>query len=312
MTETSALSAGAAAVPAARARAARTKSRRRSITAYLFLTPYLLLLLAFGVFPVGYAIGLSFFDTISGSFAGLMNYELALDDFRLGQSFVNVITYVAMWVSLMIVGVVALATIIDLMPRRLGTTVRTVTFLPSAVTSAAVVVLWLFLLDPQVSPFKAVYGLLGWENRFQVFDSIGFAGVFTLMAFFAYAGGWIVVLHGALTALPGEVMEAGRVDGCRPVTLALRVKIPMIWRTVALMAVLSIANGLQLFVEPQLLGLAGPQLARNDWSLNQLAYQYAFALGDFGVSAALSTMILALSVSIALWIVFATRFYRID
>ena len=78
------------------------------------------------------------------------------------------------------------------------------------------------------------------------------------------------------------------------------------------MAVLSLANGLQLFVEPQLLGLAGPQLARNDWSLNQLAYQYAFALGDFGVSAALSTMILMLSVSIALWIVLATKFYRID
>ena len=78
------------------------------------------------------------------------------------------------------------------------------------------------------------------------------------------------------------------------------------------MAVLSIANGLQLFVEPHLLGLAGPQLARNDWSLNQLAYQYAFSLGDFGVSAALSTITLALAMSIALWIVLGTRFYRID
>ena len=291
----------------------RTKSRRRrTLTAYLFLAPYLVLLAMFGIFPVGYAVGLSFFDTISGAFAGFMNYELALRDFRLGQSFVNVLTYVATWVSLMIVGVVTLAVIIDLVPRRLGTALRTVYFLPGAVTSAAIVVLWLFILDPEVSPFQAVFDVLGWANRFQVIDAIGLAGVFTLMAFFAYAGGWIVVMHGALTALPGDVMEAARIDGCRPVQLAMRIKIPMIWRSIALMAVLSIANGLQLFVEPQLLGLAGPQLARNDWSLNQLAYQYAFALGDFGVSAALSTMILTLSVSIALWIVFATRFYRID
>lgn len=297
---------------ARRARALRARNRRKTRTAYLFLLPYLALLLLFGVFPVGYAVGLSFFDTLSGSFSGLTNYRLALDDFRLGQSFINVISYVVMWVSLMVIGTVTLASIIDVMPRRLGTTVRTVFFLPGAVTSAAIVVLWLFILDPQVSPFKAVFDLFGWENRFQVIDTLGLAGVFTLMAFFAYAGGWIVVLHGALTVLPGEVMEAARIDGCRPVKLALRIKIPMIWRSIALMAVLSIANGLQLFVEPQLLGLAGPQLARNDWSLNQLAYQYAFLMGDFGVSAALSTMILMLSVSIALWIVFATKFYRID
>ena len=152
-----------------RARAARAKSRRKTKTAYLF-----------------YAIGLSFFDTISGAFAGLSNYQLALDDFRLGQSLLNVGTYVLMWVSLMVVGVVVLASIIDVMPRWLGTTVRTVYFLPGAVTSAAIVVLWLFILDPQVSPFSFVFSLVGWENRFQVIDSIGLAGVFTLMAFFAF------------------------------------------------------------------------------------------------------------------------------
>lgn len=296
----------------AREKSRTQKKRRKSLIAYLFLLPYLILLAMFGMFPVAYAVGLSFFDTISNEFSGLTNYGLALQDFRLGQSFWNVLSYVTMWVSLMVVGVVTLAAIIDLMPRRLGTVVRTVYFLPGAVTSAAIVVLWLFLLDPLVSPFRPAYEVLGLENRFEIFDTIGFAGVFTLMAFFAYAGGWIVVLHGALTGLPGDVMEAARIDGCRPVSLALRIKIPMIWRSIALMAVLSIANGLQLFVEPQLLGLAGPQLARNDWSLNQLAYQYAFSLGDFGVSAALSTMILVMSVSIALWIVFATKFYRID
>jgi multiple sugar transport system permease protein len=286
--------------------------RKRTLTAYLFLVPYLVLLGMFGIFPVGYAVGLSFFDTITGGFSGLTNYELALADFRLGQSFFNVLTYVALWVSLMLVGVVTLAATIDLMPRPLGAIVRTVYFLPGAVTSAAIVVLWLFILDPDVSPFQSVFDVLGWKNRFQVIEAIGLSGVFTLMAFFAYAGGWIVVMHGALTTLRGDVIEAARIDGCRPISLAIRIKIPMIWRSIALMAVLSIANGLQLFVEPQLLGLAGPQLARNDWSPNQLAYQYAFSLGDFGVSAALSTMVLAVSISIALWIVFATRFYRID
>ncbi|MCR9195940.1 MAG: sugar ABC transporter permease [Hyphomonas sp.] len=291
------------------ARAAR-KRRRNVLVCYLFLAPYLVLLLLFGILPISYAFGLSFFDTFTGAFAGLENYVSAISDFRLGRSFANVGTYVVLWVSLMLVGVAALALIVDAMPQRAGVAARTVFFLPGAVTSAAIVVLWLFLLDPAVSPFGPVFALMGAENRFHVFETIGFAGVFTLMAFFAYAGGWIVVMHGALISLPGDVLDAGRVDGCRPTGLALFVKLPMIWRTMTLMAVLSLANGLQLFVEPQLLGLAGPQLARNDWAPNQLAYQYAFLMGDFGVSAALSTMILAVSLAIALWIVLATRFYR--
>jgi multiple sugar transport system permease protein len=58
--------------------------------------------------------------------------------------------------------------------------------------------------------------------------------------------------------------------------------------------------------------LAGPQSAQNDWSLNQMAFQYAFRMGDFGASAALSTMLVGTSIIIALVIVFATRFYKID
>lgn len=295
-----------------RARMAARKRRRHVLTCYLFLAPFLVLLCLFALFPVLYAIGLSFFDTFSNSFAGLENYRRAIADFRFGQSVANVTLYVVLWVSLMILGVVLLALVVDALPPRLGVATRTVFFLPGAVTSAAIVVLWLFLLDPAVSPFGPALALLGAENRFQVFETISFAGVFTMMAFFAYAGGWIVVLHGALSTLPGDVLDAARVDGGSRTTLALRIKVPMVWRTVMLMAVLSIANGMQLFVEPQLLGLAGPQLARNDWAPNQLAYQYAFLMGDFGVSAALSSMILLAALCIALWIVFATRFYRIS
>ena len=107
-------------------------------------------------------------------------------------------------------------------------------------------------------------------------------------------------------------MEAARVDGANRLQLAALIKLPMIWRSLVLMGILSFAGGLQLFVEPQLMALAGPQFARNDWSLNQMAFQYAFSMGDFGASAALSTLLVGSSIIIALVIVFATRFYKLD
>lgn len=297
---------------ATRAVKVRRKAMRDTRMSYLLLAPYLVLLFMFGVFPVAYAFGLSFFDTIEMEFWGLTNYEFVFNDFRVPASVVNVLTFVAIWVAMTMIGVAALSLMLDSIGRRAANTLRTIYFLPGAVTSSAVVVLWLFLLDPSVSPFQPVMHGVGWLTRADVISSFGLAGIFAIMAYFSASGGWIVVFGGALASLPGEVMEAARVDGANRFQLAIRIKLPMIWRSLVLMGILSFAAGLQIFVEPQLLGLGGQQFAQSDWSLNQMAFQYAFRMGDFGASAALSTLLVGASIVIALVIVFATKFYKVD
>ncbi len=295
-----------------RAREAKRKARRDTRMSYLLLLPYLLLLIMFGLFPIAYAFGLSFFDTIGMVFWGITNYQFVFNDFRIPASVANVLGFVAIWVTMTIVGVTILSLMLDSVGRRAATTLRTIFFLPGAVTSSAIVVLWLFVLDPSVSPFQPALHLFGWVTRADVISGVGLAGIFAIMAYFSASGGWIVVFGGALSSLPTEVMEAARIDGAGRLQLATRIKLPMIWRSIILMGILSFAGGLQLFVEPQLMGLAGPQFAQNDWSLNQMAFQYAFRMGDFGSSAALSTLLVGASIIIALVIVFATKFYKLD
>jgi len=295
-----------------RARAERRLKRRETLASYLFLAPYLVLLCMFGVFPVFYAFGLSFFDTIEGAFYGLANYQFILADFRLPRATVNVLSFVVQWVTLTVLGVTAISLLLDDIARRAATTLRTIVFLPGALISSALVVVWLFILDPLVSPFGPVLGLAGWTSLQTVVAGVGYATIFAVMAFFATSGGWVVVIGGALSSLPVEVKEAARVDGAKPWQLALRIKLPMIWRSIVLMAILSFAAGIQIFVEPQLMGLAGAQFTQSDWSLNQLAFQYAFRMGDFGASAALSTVLVGISLAIALVIIFVTKFYKTD
>lgn len=295
----------------ARTRAERSKARRQAGIAYLFLFPFLILLIIFGVLPVAYALVLSFLDTVDMVFWGFKNYIFVLEDFRLLQSIKNVSAFVSIWVLLTVLGVLALSLILDSVGRRSATVMRIIFFLPGAVTSSAVVVLWLFMLDPTVSPFQPLYGLLNWTTKQEVISGFGLASLFALMAFFAHSGGWIVVLGGVLSGLPTEVMEAARIDGAKQFQLAIRIKAPMIWRSLVLMAILSIAAGLQIFVEPQLMALSGLQFDQPDWSLNQLAFQYAFAMGDFGASAALSTLLVGVSIAFALFIIFRTKFYSV-
>lgn len=295
-----------------RRRAARKRSRRETAVSYAFLVPYLILLVMFGLFPVCYAFGLSFFDTIGGTFWWFTNYATAFADFRLGPAALNVLSYVVIWVAITVVGVLALSLILDTLGRRSATTLRTIFFLPGAITSSAAVVLWLFMLDPLVSPFQPLFHLFGWSSRQNVVGGVGFATIFAIMGYFAGSGGWIVVFGGALSGISSELSEAARIDGASRWQIATRIKLPIIWRSVGLMAILCFAGGLQIFVEPQLMSLGGSQFSLVDWSINQLSFLYAFQMGDFGTSAALSTMLLIASIAIALIIIFATKFYKID
>ncbi|MCV6591578.1 MAG: sugar ABC transporter permease [Silicimonas sp.] len=290
------------------------KKRRRDDRFFVLamLSPYLALLMFFGVAPVAHALLLSFMDTIDWVFWGFTNYKFVLEDFRLTEAIMNVFSYVAIWLTMMVVGIAGLALLLDALPRRPAAILRTSFFLPGAITSSAIVILWLFLLDPAVSPYGGLFEALGWENRRQVVGHLGYPLVFALMAYLAYSGGWIVVIGGALKGISGEVIEAARVDGATGVQIATRIKLPMVWRSLALMAILSFANGIQMFVEPQLMALAGSTYSRPDWSVNQLAFQYAFNLGDFGASAAMSSMLLGVAIFISLCVVFGTRFYKMD
>ena len=123
----------------------------------------------FAVFPVLYAFGLSFFDTIDYVFWGLTNYRAALDDYRLLPAIKNVLSFVTIWITLMVIGVTVLSLFLDTLKERTATIIRTVYYIPGAIASSAVVVLWLFLLEPQVSPFNFIFDLVGWENRQHTF-----------------------------------------------------------------------------------------------------------------------------------------------
>ena len=158
-------------------------ARRRILVAYALLTPYLLLMIMFAVFPVLYALGLSFFDTFDMVFWGLTNYKEALSVYRLVPAIWNVLQYVLVWVSMMVIGVTLLALLLDTLSLRAAAIVRSVYFIPGAIASSAAVVLWLFLLDPIVSPFGWLYELVGWENRQSTINGMGEVWIFALMGF---------------------------------------------------------------------------------------------------------------------------------
>jgi multiple sugar transport system permease protein len=294
--------------------------RRRHLTSYLLVLPYVLVMAAFGLGPGLYALMLSFADFSTGlpSYfaAGFSNYLAVFKDFRFAFTMRNIAEFLVISVPLGIAMVVILAILLQMRPGRWSTALRTLYFTAGAVTGPVLVLLAIFMLDPSISPFQDLLKAMGFNLLNDVIYPGSLPVIFTLMGFFVGAGLWIAIHYGALEGIPKEVIEAATMDGCNAWQIALHIKLPLIRPYVIYQFIVIFALNVQLFVEPQILaggnnlGVGGNVPAV--WSPNQLAYNFAFELGNFGAASALSLMLLAIGLVAAYLIIRWTGFFNIE
>jgi multiple sugar transport system permease protein len=266
---------------------------------YVFVSGYVALLLAFGILPASYALYLSL-TKLNGTFEGLGNFRKVADDFRFWPDVRHVAAYLAIWLVSLMILVVTLALIVHaIRVRWLSTTARFLFYIPGALAGASSVLLWIFVLDPSASPIGWLLRLFGYHTFVQTIAPSHLPVVFAIIAFWTGAGGWILIMYGALNNIGTDIMEAARIDGASAVQIALRIQLPLLRKWITYMAVLSLAAGTQLFTEPQLVSQASIGVVSNDYSLNQLAYLYAFQQNDFNGSAALSVLLLLVSLGLS-------------
>lgn len=285
-------------------RGPQSGARAQSFAAYVFCSGYVLLLLVFGVLPMIFALYLSF--TKSGQFVGLDNYVKAVGDFRFLPAVQHVAAFLVIWVVTLTVLVTLLALIVHAVRVRwLSSTTRFLFFIPGAFAGAASVMLWLFLLNPSVSPVSFVLKWFGYTNFVQAIDLNNLPLIFTVIAFWTGAGAWIIIMYAALHNISNEIMEAARCDGASAIKTAWYIQLPLIRKWIAYMVVISVAVGTQLFAEPKILAQASRNQIPKHYSLNQLAYVTAFGpQADFNSSAAISMMLLVVAAGLAAFFVF--------
>jgi multiple sugar transport system permease protein len=291
---------------------ARSKHSGRSTpVALAFAAPYLVLLLAFGFGPTLYAVYESVTELPSGSGLGLGNYASVFKDFRFWPGVAHVGIFMAIWIPVMVGGALLFALLLHEKVGRLSGALRLIYFLPGAVTGSAAVLLWYFMLSPQLSPFAPALHALGMNTNNDVFQAGHLAPIFALVAFTTGVGGWIVIMFGALQSVSHEVLEAATVDGAGPIRIAWAIKLPLMSKYIVYMLILCFAAALQIFVEPSLFyGIT--KAGSGWWSLNQLGYSFAFDQGAFGQAATVSVVLLLLSGVAALIFVLRSNFFATE
>lgn len=285
---------------------------RRATPAWRFLALYLVVLTIFGVAPAVYGLYQAFIVTsaVGGpTFSLVQNFSDVIGDYRLPTASLHVLLYLLLWLPLELVIVFGLALAIDARRTRFAALTRFVAYVPGAVTGSAAALLWLFMFSPAVSPIGPILSALSGKQTFLSDQSLPI--VLAVMGISAGAGGWIVVLYGALTAIPKEIIESAVLDGASAWQIARLIKLPLIRGYIIFILVVSLAQGFQVFVEPTVLATGATGQISTTWSINQLAYSYATDQSNYGRAAALSILLLLVCVGLAVLILKKTNFYQV-
>src|SRR5687768_11874686 len=284
--------------------------------AYTSLAPLLLYMGLFTLFPILWAVVLSFFDYTpiregsgflglggANPFIGIDNYiELftgtskPAEVFRLAVK--NTFLFTALVLPLNLAVTLPLAVILESISERFRTMFRAIYFLPAISSSVALVTIWAYMYAPGWGllsiMFKAV-GLVPPKSWLQDPNAVYF-GVPLAMICVVVAHVWqdfgynLVIFVAALQSIPKTLREAARVDGANVWQEFWLIVVPLLRRTVLLTSVLTVISSLQIFVIFQLLTRGGPQNQTQTMLLSIYENAFRFA-NNLGLSAAMSMIL---------------------
>lgn len=300
-----------------RARRARRRNHRRAEArgAWVLSAPYLVLLLVGGVIPILYAVITALQTPPTPlnpqvGFGGLESFATVITDFRFLRTFVNIGSVLIIWLPIMMIGIIGLALLVHASPGRFGNVMRFIYYLPGALAGVANFVLWVYLLNPASSPIRGFWHALGLTDiKSVVLSGQNLSFILAAMLFFQGVGTWIVIVNGGLNGIAEEVLEAARIDGAGAWQIAWSVKLPIIRPWIGYAALMNLAYGFQLFLEPVLLDQVASNALPDQYSPNQLGYAFAFSNYNFPAAAAMSLILLALTMAIGLVIVFKSGLF---
>ena len=205
----------------------------------LFLWPMVAAFVIGFVWPFLQGLFLSFtqFKTTSKwTWVNIENYVKAFKD----ESFMYSFGYTALYaiVSLVLINVLAFTIAYALTQKIRGANLfRTVFFMPNLIGGIVLGYIWSMIFDGVLS----AYGESILTN-----STWGFWGLIILMCW-QQIGYMMIIYIAGLQAVPGDMLEAARIDGANGSQTLFRVIIPNVMPSITICMFLSLTNGFKLF-----------------------------------------------------------------
>ncbi len=236
---------------------------RPQVRPWIWVGPALLFVIGFLLLPA-VATFIQSFENNSGAFLGLKNYADQLGGFPSGGAWVAIRNSIIVWLILSMVFVLAFGLAMAVLFDRVGyeTIVKSLIFMPMAISSVASGVIWKFMYwyqppgETQTGTMNAIVTFFHhdpvawlqdqWPAGIAILNNLALIAVAT----WGLTGFSMVILSAALKGIPGELLEAARVDGAGEITIFRRVIFPLMMPTVVVVATTLVIFAIKVFDVP--------------------------------------------------------------
>ncbi|MEH1167525.1 sugar ABC transporter permease [Micromonospora sp. CPCC 205539] len=278
----------------------RRPKRGEGLFALFFLLPTLLLLIIGLVVPAIRTLLLSLMDRSSTNWVGLRNYSWMFSD----DSIIRVLINSLIWVLLVPLVAAAFgliyAVLVDKV--RFEAVAKSLIFLPMAISFVGASIIWKFVYayrgeGDQIGLLNQIVVSLGGEPRQWLLEAPMNTLLLIVILIWIQAGFAMVVLSAAIKAIPGDIVEAARLDGVSPWQMFWRITMPTI-RPALIVVVVTLSIGtLKVFdiVRTATNGNYDTSVIANEM------YNQAFRYGESGQGSALAVFLFILVIPIVIY-----------
>lgn len=272
----------------------------RRMTFILMLAPALILFIVFNTIPLITGTMYSFTNYKgygSFEFVGLRNYIDLFSDTRVWNSYLFTFKYAI--VGTLLVNVISLVLAMGLNSKiKMKNTLRGVYFLPNVLGGLVVGYIFSFIFTYIIPAVGSALNIGFLENSILASEEYAWIGVLVVGVWQSVAMNTIIYISG-LQTIPGDIYEAGMIDGVTPWQKFRHLTLPMLMPFVTTNLVLSTKNMLMVFDQIMALTKGGP--AQSTESISYLIYKNGMDGGQFGFQSANAVMFFVVIVAISIF-----------
>lgn len=259
---------------------------------YLYISPFFLLFLVVGMFPLAYTAWVSVHEWSliggKGEFVGLDNFREVLGNPYFTKQLVNTISIFLLSSVPQIVIAVVLAALLD-NQLRARTFWRMSILLPFVVSPVAVAIIFGSLYGDRYGLINEVLGYVGIDPIGWHTDRFASHVAVASMVNWRWTGYNALIFLAAMQAVPRELYESAAIDGAGRVRQFVSMTLPMIRPTMIFVVITSTIGGLQIFAEPRLFDETNARNGGSDrqfGTITMLIYDFGWQLRDLGRASA--------------------------
>ena len=279
----------------------KQRALRNNLTAWILVAPSLIFMLVFTVYPVFRSIYLSLTRYRLGmqapEFVGLENYINLFGSALFWKVMGNTLFFALITIIPSMAAGLFLATLVNRKSRSIGF-VRTPFFYPVVMPMIAIASIWMFIYMAKNGLFDQMLVSLGLEPMNVLSNKSTVLPAMAVMYVWKEAGYLMVFSLSGIQSISDEVNEAARIDGADSWTIFRKITLPLLAPTFLFVSTIALTNSFKLVDHVVIMTEGAPNNAST--LLLYYIYQQGFTNFNYGVSSALTTVMLVLLMIVAL------------